>query len=218
MIELKIPAPTQPDDAGDARELQYSFSEALRRAEIELAKRVPPRFAEASIDHPAVGSWAQDLVNHAVRATPYSRPLITCGPSLLILGPTGVGKSHQTYGAINQLSRTGLLGSWAFTTAPDLYGSLRPRHGVDTERLFQELLGARLLVVDDLGAAKSSEWVEEINYRLVNTRYEQQRPTIYTSNLTGAQLREVVGDRVASRLSDCRHVALTGPDRRRRAA
>lgn len=216
MIELKVPE-VQLAETGDTRERQYHLNETLKRAETELTKRVPPRFAEAAIDNASVAAWAQGLVDGALRS-PSLRPGIGCGPSLLIVGPTGVGKTHQAYGAVNQLSRTGLLRGWLFTTGPDLYGSLRPRSGVDSEHLFQDVLRAPLLIVDDLGAAKTSEWVEEVNYRLVNTRYEQQRPTIYTSNLTGAQLREVVGERVASRLTDCHQVALKGPDRRRQAA
>lgn len=217
MIELTIPA-VPLAETGDDRERQYHVNGTLRRAETELAKRVPPRFAEATIDHPAFAAWAQDLVDLAVRSPSLLRPGIGHGPSLLVLGPTGVGKTHQAYGAVNQLSRTGLLCGWLFTTAPDLYGSLRPRFGVDTESLFQSVLRTPLLIVDDLGAAKDSEWVEEINYRLINTRYEQQLPTIYTSNLLGEQLRGVVGERAASRLTDCRRVVLKGPDRRRQAA
>ena len=42
--------------------------------------------------------------------------------------------------------------------------------------------------VDDLGAAKPSEWTEEINYRLVNHRYEHMLPTIFTSNVPAREL------------------------------
>jgi DNA replication protein DnaC len=230
MIELSIPD-VPLADTGDVRERQrYIDGNRLKAAET-LAKHVPVRFADATITVPEVGAWAQELINTAMHRPrhdfhgggiacdcgPTLRPWISRGPSLLLLGPTGVGKSHTVYGAIRQLAQTGLLTNWKFCTAPDLYGGLRPRFGVDAEHQFQEILSASLLVVDDLGAARSTEWVEEINYRLVNTRYEQQKPTIYVSNLTNPQLREVLPERVASRLADCRRIAMKGPDRRRAA-
>jgi DNA replication protein DnaC len=214
---IKLTIPDAPDhDTG--REREYHLNANLRDASISLAK-MPSRFADARITNSDVGAWAQNLVDITVtEPRPVPNPRVVHGPSLLITGPTGTGKTFESYGAVNQLAGIGLLRKWVITTAPDLYGSLRPRANFDSESRIQEILRTPLLVVDDLGAAKTSEWVEEITYRVVNTRYEQQRPTIYTSNLTGPQLREVVGERIASRLTECRQVALTGPDRRRKAS
>ncbi len=76
-----------------------------------------------------------------------------------------------------------------------------------------------LLLVDDLGAAKTSEWTEELTYRLVNHRYEHLLPTVFTTNLTIRDLRDALGDRIASRLAQMtERVTLTGADRRRRTA
>lgn len=75
-----------------------------------------------------------------------------------------------------------------------------------------------LLLLDDLGAAKTSEWTEELTYRLINHRYEHMLPTLITTNLPTAELRTALGDRVASRLAEMtERVILTGPDRRRTA-
>ncbi|CCA55383.1 putative DNA replication protein, partial [Streptomyces venezuelae ATCC 10712] len=88
-----------------------------------------------------------------------------------------------------------------------------------------------LLLLDDLGSAKATEWTEEVTYRLVNERYNACRPTIYTSNLParavldeqgrplGPDLTTALGERIVSRLSeDTTVVAMTGTDRRRRGA
>jgi DNA replication protein DnaC len=104
---------------------------------------------------------------------------------------------------------------WLAVTAPDLYAQLRPRDGIDGESEFRRFADVPLLLLDDLGAAKNSEWTEEINYRLIGHRYAAMLPCLITSNVPVAQLKAILGDRVASRLREmCQFVALTGPDRR----
>jgi DNA replication protein DnaC len=106
--------------------------------------------------------------------------------------------------------------SWQAHTFADLLARLRPRTGVDTEAELERYRKLDLLLIDDLAAGKSSEWVEEATYRIINGRYEAMRPTIYTSNLPLDQLRDAIGDRIASRLAEtCTRVVMEGPDRRR---
>jgi DNA replication protein DnaC len=73
-----------------------------------------------------------------------------------------------------------------------------------------------LLILDDLGAARTSEWVEEITYRLINRRYNLMLPTLITTNLAMGDLRAQLGDRVASRLAEMTtRVTFAPVDRRR---
>ena len=51
-------------------------------------------------------------------------------------------------------------------------------------------------MLDDLGAVKTSEWIEEVNFRLVNHRYERMLPTLFTSNLLPKDLATLLGERV----------------------
>ncbi|ULR56106.1 ATP-binding protein [Streptomyces deccanensis] len=184
---------------------------------LELADaRIPARYRRAMADHSQITDWA-DQVARVGRPGP-GGPGIAEGPSLLIAGPTGTGKTHQAYGAIRALLSRGVRLRWEATTAADLYARLRPRAGHDAERDLQTLARCPLLLVDDLGAAKSSEWTEELTYRLINHRYEHLRPTLITTNLPIPELRTALGDRVASRLAEMtERVVLTGPDRRRHA-
>lgn len=176
----------------------------LRRAADVTDRRIPPRFRRATATHPDVTAWCRDF-------SPES-------PSLLIFGPTGSGKTHQAYGAVRTLAAAGVTVSWEAATAPDMYASLRPRDGVDSEAELARLTDTDLLIVDDLGAAKVTEWTEEILYRLVNHRYEAMTPGIFTSNVRGRELRSMIGDRVASRLAEmCRQIDIDAPDRRRAA-
>lgn len=182
---------------------------------LELADaRIPARYRRAMADDPQVTAWAEQVAR-AGRPGP-GGPGIAEGPSLLIAGPTGTGKTHQAYGAIRALLRHGVRLRWEATTSADLYARLRPRAGHDAERDLQTLARCPLLFLDDLGAAKTSEWTEELTYRLINHRYEHLRPTLITTNLPTAELRAALGDRVASRLAEMtERVILTGPDRRR---
>ncbi|MEW5530575.1 ATP-binding protein [Streptomyces virginiae] len=187
---------------------------ALQAAEA----RIPARYRNAVADHPAISAWVRDIAQ-AGRPGPGGAPGIANGRSLLIVGTTGTGKTHQAYGAIRCLVSAGVRLRWKATTAADLYADLRPRPGRDGERELMDLARCPLLIIDDLGAAKNSEWTEEITMRLINRRYNEMLPTLLTTNLGMADLREHIGDRVASRLTEMTDkVILDGPDRRRALA
>ncbi|MEU5979409.1 ATP-binding protein [Streptomyces sp. NPDC047315] len=186
-----------------------------RRAEWALARwhtATPPRYQKADAVHPSVQQWAD-----RVAADP------TTAGSLLLTGTTGTGKTHQAYGALRHIAAAGpTTYEIRATTAADMYGLLRPKgseRGAEEE--LRRLARVPLLLLDDLGSAKASEWTEEVTYRLINERYNSCRPTIYTSNLparaSGARdLTAALGDRIVSRLSeDTTVVAMTGDDRRR---
>lgn len=191
----------------------YYVQDNLHRAAETIEAKVPPRYRDAVADHPEVRTWVHDLIAQTDVSQPY--PTITTGPSLLLLGVVGVGKTHQCYGAIRALAVSGARCSWELLTAADLFARQRPRPNVDTEEDFQRLARVGLLVLDDLGAAKDSEWTEEITYRLVNSRYQYCKPTIVTSNVVPAKLAEKLGERVASRLREMGwRVSLKGVDRR----
>lgn len=180
--------------------------------------RIPRRYRDALAGHPRVSAWVEEIAA-AGRPGPGGAPGIAHGPSLLIAGPTGTGKTYQAYGAIRSLLGAGVRLRWAAITTAELHANLRPRQGHDGERRFQELARSPLLLLDDLGAAKASEWTEELTYRLIDHRYVHELPTLITTNVPIADLRTAVGDRVASRLAEMTHrVILDGPDRRRRPA
>ena len=174
------------------------------RATHECDQTFPRRFIAATADHPDVVAWLSRYLANPSEA-----------PSLLIVGPTGTGKTWQAYGALRAAVCTPSAPSWAATTFADFGAALRPS-GRDPEGTLGTYRKAGLLLLDDLGAAKGSEWVEEPTYRLLNHRYEALLPSIFTTNLPLAQLRDGLGDRLASRLVEtCDRVVLDGADRRR---
>ena len=74
---------------------------------------------------------------------------------------------------------------------------------------------SKLLMFDDIGSEKVTEWVEEFLYLAVNKRYEKNHPMLFTSNLPLSKLAEKIGDRTVSRIKEmCHIVELKGEDRR----
>lgn len=186
----------------------------LRDTAARQAQRIPAHYADATVEVPEVAAWVRALVD-IVRAERRVVPRIVTGPSLLLIGSTGSGKTHAAYGVVRALGVSGVGCSWLVTTAADMYAQLRPRPKVDSEEEFDRYSRAGLLVLDDLGAAKGSEWNEEINYRLINHRYEHELPTLITSNVPPKNLAAALGERVASRLVEmAEQVVLRGADRR----
>lgn len=179
----------------------------------------PRRYRCAKADHPDVLAWVERYLANPGNAQ-----------GLLLMGATGTGKTHQAYGALrtiathtepyktepNSRDTHWTRIAWRATTMADLNASMRPGGDRDPENTLARNRNVDMLLIDDLAAARSSEWVEEHIYRLINGRYEDMRTTIFTTNLEPTALREAVGDRIASRLVEsCQRIVLDGPDLRR---
>lgn len=196
------------------QEAEEERRQCLADAEAACTARFPKRYREATADRADVLDWVSQF--HAGPAD---------APSLLLLGPTGTGKTHQAYAAIRASVTVALpmrsggvrAPTWHAMTYAEMTASLRPRgREYDTEAVLERYRTLGLLFIDDLGAAKLTEFTEEATYRLINGRYEDMRPSIFTSNLPMHELKEAIGDRIASRLAEtCIRVVLDGPDRRR---
>jgi DNA replication protein DnaC len=149
-----------------------------------------------------------------------------------LTGPVGTGKTYQAAALVKHAFRVFdrqavndvhdpyyMLGFrvarpvvWA--NVPGLLEDIRRSYDAP-DALPENLTNAPLLVLDDIGAEKPSEWVEERLYCIVNERYENALPVIVTSNLTPAQLGDRVGARITSRLVEmCDVHGLGGRDRR----
>lgn len=201
-----------PDEPGHP---EYHRRQRARFAVARWTTAAPYRYQHATADHPDIQAWA-DRAAKDIRDAGF----------LVLNGSIGTGKTHQAYGALRRIAEAGPPRfEMVATTAPDLYGRLRPGgsdKGIEHE--LQRYARIPLLLIDDLGTEKLSEFTEEATYRIVNERYNACRPLIITTNLpisAGGGTADLVGrlgDRLASRLAQTAHiVTLTGPDRRRSA-
>jgi DNA replication protein DnaC len=103
---------------------------------------------------------------------------------LLLIGSNGVGKTHLAVAVLKAVVRSKGARAYFYETA-ELLKLLRDTYASDTREMdvLRPVLEADLLVLDDLGVDKPSDWVQEMLGHVVNTRYSERRPTIFTTNL-----------------------------------
>lgn len=133
------------------------------------------------------------------------------GKGIFFFGGAGTGKTHL---AIKIAQETTL--ETKFIKMPKLLLDLRSNFNSSTaknKRIIEDLSSVGLLIIDDLGAEKMSDWVAETIYLLIDERYGNIKPTIITSNFDLQELSRRVGDRVCSRImAMCKLVRLETRD------
>ena len=140
--------------------------------------------------------------------------------SAYIYGENGVGKTTKAVLMIIQEKRFCFLNkqplSFIFINIPELLLKFRSTFSDDSEETEQEILEryteVDLLVLDDFGVEKITDWSFQMLYILINRRYEYMKKTIYTSNFNLEQLAEKLGDdRIPSRIQEaCEEINLKG--------
>lgn len=157
---------------------------------------------------------------------------------LLLMGPCGAGKTHLAVSALKQIVSRGHAG--IFYDYRDLLKQIQDSYNAESQStelsVLEPVLTAELLVLDDVGSSKPSLWALETVGHVLNTRYNEKRVTVLTTNYldtdpaTGAgprvagmrapsiedSLTERVGKRIRSRLYEmCRTVEISAPDYRK---
>lgn len=157
------------------------------------------------------------------RATEFAARFPVVERGLLFYGQPGVGKTHLATAILREVIRTrGARGRFYETS--ELLRLLRETYGTGTRinemDILRPVMEAELLVLDDLGQEKTSDWVQETLGLLINTRYASRRPTIFTTNLADSpdvgdpnSIAFRVGLRTRSRLLEmCDWVPMSGYD------
>jgi len=125
------------------------------------------------------------------------------GLGLLLMGGCGVGKTHLAVAALLEIIQDGKPGRLLFCNFQDLIQEIQASFGDDQapskSELMRPLLDADLLVLDELGSQKPSQFVHDILYYVINSRYNDERVTVFTTNVID-DLGERIGARLRSRL------------------
>lgn len=145
---------------------------------------------------------------------------IAAGRGLLLFGPLGTGKSHLVAAVVNAAVDRGFAA--IMERVPKLLLTLRATYNggaVTEQQLMRGMTDADLLVLDDAGSEKWTEWTEPTLYTIIDERYTQQKALLITSNLNLAELQQKIGPRAMDRIVDmCAIVETSGPSYRRERA
>jgi DNA replication protein DnaC len=201
---------------------------------IEQAK-FPPRYENCDLASYETEKQASlTAAKMAVQKFILNYPIDKIG--LLLIGSSGTGKTHLSVAILRELIvQKGI--SCLFCDYRDLLKQIQNSYNSSVQvtelDLLRPVFQAEVLVLDDLGAVKPSEWVWDMVSTILNTRYNENRTTIITSNFTdgpaaGAMSRprtaariETLGDRIGERMRSrlfemCRLVNLSGLDYRQK--
>ena len=159
---------------------------------------------------------------------------------LLFMGPSGVGKTHLAVAALKELIVRGH--ACLFCDYRELLKEIQASYNPASESTEMSILDpirtVEVLVLDDLGASKPSDWVRDIVSIVLNARYNEKRTTIITTNyldnplsdgeatrgpggrlipaVREDSLEQRIGSRMRSRLFEmCRTIEVSAPDFRR---
>lgn len=196
---------------------------------------IPPRYRECALQNFEVHNESHKSALKISRKWVHDFPVLKWG--LLFQGPCGVGKTHLAVAIINELIRTKNVPCY-FYDFRALIRDIQQTFGQEATKTEAELLdpifGTRVLVLDELGAKRTSDWVEETVFYIINKRYNDKKLTIFTSNYIDRgeeeedkkfdhfrhdepSLVDRIGIRLRSRLFEmCKVIRVEGEDYRRK--
>jgi len=205
------------------------------RADATTACRIPPRYAHCSLEsfEPGSASLAAALEKAVAFCSGYPHLGADEGLGLLLCGDNGVGKTHLGVAVLRELvTARGARGQfWDFhELIREIKSSYDPETKTTELQVLEPVVEADVLLLDDLGAWKMTDWMNDTLFYILNSRYMAKRPTVITTNyqdvtreeaLAADSLRrreflvERIGQRLRSRLMEmCLVVRMGGSDHR----
>ena len=199
---------------------------ATTKTKLLEAARIPRRYDQCSLQnyYPVKGNGTQ------LRAFNYAFRLVKEYPAvdrgLVLMGPVGVGKTHLSVAILRGLVEKGTpcLFYEFGALLKEIQNSWNPISQTSELKVLEPVFEAEVLVLDELGASKPTDWVRDTMMQIINMRYNDKKLTIFTTNyLDGRRnerdetLEDRIGVRLRSRLFEmCKTVQIEGEDYRRK--
>ncbi len=176
-------------------------TEENRGERLMNAARIPKRYQHCDFENfevdnyaghgfgPAGEAYDASLKQARLVTQAFAREYPTDDCGLLLMGPCGVGKTHLGVAVLRNLierGHTGLFYDYR-ELLKQIQASYNPASAAAESDVLDPVLRAEVLLLDDLGAGKPSDWVLETVGHILNTRYNEKRVTLITTNyLDGA--------------------------------
>jgi DNA replication protein DnaC len=181
---------------------------------------IPPRYRGCDLD--TFRDYNDSLVTAVKKAKALADAFPVVDKGLLFLGQPGIGKTHLAVSILKRVVQRAGARSLFYDTRTLLAlirDTYNPLVKTTEASVIRPVMEAEFLVLDDLGAERPSDWVEETMNLIINTRYNMRRATVFTSNYPeqapvgshSETLAERVGVRIYSRLFEmCEFVEMRG--------
>src|ERR1700759_819355 len=181
-----------------------------------LSAVIPRRYRDAAFARWPVTEIDGTIVSATRRFAGEIDSHLDAGRGLWFMGQVGTGKTTLAMLVSKAALEAGR--SVAIYSLPRLLNEIRDTHRAERSHvaLLDRLTAVDLLHVDDVGAERTTDWVLEELYSIVNARYEDQRSMVITTNIDDRDaLGEQITERTVSRLTEmCDELPLIGEDHR----
>lgn len=203
----------------ECEELKETETRKERVQALVTKSNLGRRFRDRTFETFKTNDNTKDIFEKVYNYTKEFTKLEKEGRGLLFTGTVGTGKTHLAVAVANYLMYEKII-PVKYGNVTTLLGEIKSSYDKQSKESEAEIINAlskvSLLIIDDLGKEKSSEWSNSIIYSIINNRYENYKPTIVTTNLSIKELEDTVGDATVSRLIEmCDGVKMNGFDYRK---
>lgn len=195
----------------DAQEAERKRASDALLATYRLAQKlgdaaIPPRFKGKRFgDYIAQTDKQKKALQVCTEYADNFSAHLSSGRCLLLMGKPGCGKTHLAAAIAGQICEQTNYDA-VYRSMPGLVHEIRATYDGGSDRtegqIIQAITRCELLVLDEIGATKTSEFELALLFSVINARYERQLPTVVVSNLAPSELSTAIGERCVDRLRE----------------